>query len=517
MARETLPNTDGQDGGISVIRERLDGQPPTGWRAPLARWVEGVGAWFGAVATPALSRSDHAAAPLISGARRLTGRQKLARGAVVFLTVALALFALLGGPSAALSALSSLHASLFPPPPELTLSASDYALQQLPPPAQHLPRIALAPEVAQPAAALACWVGPHNMPLLGQVAVYRTDNFAHSWRRLNFPQVYGQDCALSADAAGSAGALVSVPSGYSSPGECEALKLLRTLDGGATWIPVSWIRAAAPMPCDAQFTLDGDAIFAWSTQPLLAGAQPASASGRLIVTRDNGATWEVADSGLADDMGLTLVGFRSGGRILATMPDASGPPGAGKLVESRDYGATWRDLGVLPGAFPVVYVTTDPSVTDGGGWGPLYVIARPLIGGVPADASHTILAMTTIGSRWTPIPLPPLAAGDTSNADVTFPIVVGVGPAESLLVEHGIVSMSYGAQLGPSRRLWAWSAGLGRWLPDPQPTLGNADLLGWGWNHGDLTLWVTSLQLGVPPTLLLFTRTYKTTHLGPAR
>jgi hypothetical protein len=237
----------------------------------------------------------------------------------------------------------------------------------------------------------------------------------------------------------------------------------------------------------------------------------------LIVTRDNGATWTAADNGLSDLAGLALVGFRPGGHILATTPDVSGPPGASWLAESSDYGASWRNLGVLPGAFPVVYASTDPSVTDGGGWGRLYVLAEPLIGGAPAGVTVNVLVTGTIGSRWTPIPLPPVAAIDSFGYNATQPQVVGVGPAGSLLAQRGIVQGAGAAQLSAARRLWAWSPGQGRWLPDPQPTLGDADLFGWGWSHGDQTIWVSSLQLGVPPSLRLFTKTYTAANLGPLR
>ena len=523
MARETLPGADereradGPDGEMEVIRERLDGPPVEGWRAPLAGGMERIGSWLGAD-----SAQEPSPTPRAGGGwdRRLSARQKLTRGAAATLVIVLALFALLDGPNAARGALSRVGAVLFPPPPTPIISASDYSLNHLPPAAQHIARIALTPETTQPGAAFACWVNSFKdapADQRGIAVVYQTDNYARTWRRLPLPTLNGQDCDVIADTTGSDGALVVVWPGYTSGGLCLAPRLFHSRDGGATWGAIPLAAPGVTAPCNIQFAVVGDAIFAWSTQPLISGPRPVNATGRLIVTRDQGATWRVADAGLADDAGLRMVGFRSGGRILATTPDVSGPAGVWKLVESADYGATWRDLGDLPGAFPMVYASTDPSVTSGGGWGRLYVVARTLTGDVPASPSQVLLATATIGADWKTIPLPPLAAGDTTDPEIVGTVVLGVGPAQSLLVEHGDAPTNDDEQLRPARRLWAWSADQRRWLLDPQPTPGNADLMGWGWSQGDQTIWVTSLQLGIPPTLRLFTKTYTVANLGPTR
>lgn len=520
MAKKTLPDVNGRDGEMDIIRERLDGQPLTGWRVPLAALLERAGVGFGSAPHPAPS----SASTDLSGERRLIARQKLTRGAVAVLAVALALFTLLDGPGATRGALNTLNAKLFSPLSTPTIAASDYTLQQLPPSAQHLSTISLAPVAETSGTAFACWVNPFpDAPAdqRGLAVIYRTSDFGHSWRRLAFSRIVAVGCSVVTsavtDAAGGVGALVIAAPGYTTGGLCETPNLFAALGDGEVWTAVPWAAPGVTAPCDIQFALAGDAIFAWSTQPLITSASPANAAGRLIVTRDYGATWSAADAGMGDDAGLALVGFRPGGRILATMPDVSGPPGAAMLMESSDYGATWRDLGDPPGAFPVVYASTDPSATDSGGWGRLYVRARPLISGVPADASHALLATATPGSKWTPIPLPPLVALDDSGVESALPVVVAVGPAGSLLVERGFVPTNNESQLSPERRLWVWSAGQRRWLLDPQPSLSNADLLGWGWSHGDQTIWVTSLELGVPPTLLLFTKTYTAANLGQSR
>ncbi|HEU0026047.1 MAG TPA: hypothetical protein VFQ25_02945 [Ktedonobacterales bacterium] len=529
MINETLPDADAREDArdgemevMEVIRERLDGAPLPGWRAIAAGWLERLGAWFGADPTPSPSRVLAGATAAVPGAptweRRLTPRQKLTRGGIAMLAVALALLALLNGTEVARSALSALDTALNPPQPAPSIAAAEYALQRLPPPAQHLGRIALAPSLSQSGAAYACWVNTFRQApsdQRGVASVYRTTDLATTWTRLSIPPTEARDCDVVTDSAGSDGALVIVWPGYTTGGFCQTPRLFHSADGGATWTAVSWAAPSSLTPCDTRFALDGGAIFAWSSLALVFNPLPASATGRLIVTRDNGASWTAADAGLDDDSDLALVGFRAGGRILATTPDVRGPPGASQLMESSDYGASWRELSDLPGAFPTVYVSTDPGLTDG--WGRLYEIAQPLIGGVPADESHVILATATPGSAWTLIPLPPLASSAGDTVSVGLPVVVGVGPAGSLLVERGVVPGAHNAELGAARRLWAWSVSEGRWLRDPQPSLGNANLLGWSWGHGAQTIWITSLQLGVPPTLRLFTKTFTPASLNPAQ
>jgi hypothetical protein len=98
-----------------------------------------------------------------------------------------------------------------------------------------------------------------------------------------------------------------------------------------------------------------------------------------------------------------------------------------------------------------------------------------------------------------------------ANPNEDLPTVLGVGPAGSLFVERGVISTSDRSQITPARWVWVWSRDQKIWLQDTQPFPGNANLFGWGWSHGSQTYWLTTLKLGVPPTLQLLTRVYTPT------
>lgn len=523
MVRERLPDadTEARDGAMEVTHERLEGPPLTGWRATAAAWAERLGGWLGAAsssASPARSSGTTPAPDASIWERRLTARQKLARVASLALAAALVLFAALDGVGAARGVMRALDHALHPPHIQAAFDDGDYKLRGLPPAAQHLPRISLAPELDAAGRLTACWVSPYNNTpddQRGLAVVARTVDTARDWRREAFPAVEAVDCAVVADSAGTLGKLIIVtPGNVPGNGLCETPRVFSWSEPGRAWMAIPWATADTTAPCDLQFALDSDAIFAWSSAPLLPGVARASATTRLIVTRDNGATWAPADSGLDDLSGLALVGFRAGGRILATVPDVRESPGASRLMESHDYGATWRFLGDTPGVFSTIYASTDPGLGDN--WGRLYEIARPLINGAPADSSHIMLATAAqAGGAWSVVPLPPLLAGDTRATPEDDVSIFGIGPAGSLLVERGVVQGGVNAQLSASRRLWAWSAAQGQWLLDMRPTLGDAYFFGAGWSHGNEMFWLASLQLGVPPTLLLYSKTFSAASLGP--
>jgi hypothetical protein len=176
-------------------------------------------------------------------------------------------------------------------------------------------------------------------------------------------------------------------------------------------------------------------------------------------------------------------------------------------MTSDDYGDSWRSLGALPGAFPQVFVSSDSAVTDHGGWGRLYTISQTAVSGLPGVPAVISLASAYIGGGWAPIALPPLAAGASVDEASGQPLVIGVGPAGALEVERGIVE-SVNAQLSPSRHLWVWNPAQREWLLDPQVVPGNLELQGVAWNAGAQIFWMTTLQLGVPPVLQIFMKTY---------
>ena len=224
------------------------------------------------------------------------------------------------------------------------------------------------------------------------------------------------------------------------------------------------------------------------------------------MSRDDGQTWTLADTGLDDINGFSIVGFRRNGRILATIADVRSTGSSSILMSSDDYGASWRSLGHIPGAFPQLYVSSDIDTTDHGGWGRIYAVANRETNSSVAIPLQPIVETDLLGQPWRPIPLPPMPAGTATTEQSRELFTVGVGPAASLEVERGIVEEPQ-AQLSPARLLWLWIPSKGRWYQDPQPLPGNLQIQGDAWKNGAQTLWVTVLRLGVPPVLEIYFKT----------
>ncbi len=469
------------------------------------------------------SRPTLPSAPLarITWERRLTLRQKLARGGAITLLVSLTLYLLLGGPANTVATLGrvggAIYARLHPPKPQPTLAERGYTSIKSPPGAYNLPEISIAPAIGQANAAWACWSSPfaQNAPRGAWTAMaYYTANSGVKWNPLALPEPAAQDCSISADSERSASALFILSQGLAADGSCIAPLLYLTSDTGATWAHVPWPTGSAAGACQFHTALQGGVIYIWSITPVIRGTDPyAPPTGRLVVSRDAGQTWSPADSGLDDSTGFDIIGLRPGGHILADITNTHGSGYSTTLMTSDDFGATWRSLGGLPGAFPQVFVSSNGSVTDHGGWGRLYELARTVVNGSPSVPPQLYLATAYIGQGWTSIPLPPLVSGTTTNAQSSQPLVIGIGPAGVLEVERGIVETT-NAQLSPARRFWVWNPLQSEWLLDPQAVPGNLELQGASWSAGNQIFWMTTLQLGVPPVLQIYTKTYPANLLG---
>lgn len=494
-----------QDWESGITRERLDGTPLTGWRARLATTAERVGGWFDASAG-----STTAKPPRATAGQSLSLRRKLARAGVVALAAALALACGLGGLTSAQNGLQSIwNATRGATHPAPTIGAPNYALRRLPPQAQNQPSVSLAPAIVASSVAYLCWTNLSSQHPKGVVMAYRTSDGGQNWDALNIPTVTGVGCQVATDQTGGADVLLLIGQGDAA-NPCQTSLLLLSRDAGATWKSVPWPSLAAPVLCGAQVTLASGAIYAWtaySHTSLILANLPAETAGMIIVTRDDGRTWRAADAGLGLAAQLTVIGFRPGGRLLGWIPDTRGNPEQARLVASADYGATWRDLGDIPGAFPTIYISTDPSVVSDGGWGKLYAIARPMAHGTVGPPTSFLIETGAPGSRWKTLPAPPLN-GASANASDNLPTIISIGPAGSLFVERGSISSDDHSLVSPARWVWVWSPSHKTWLQDTQPFPANILLFGWNWNHGAQTFWLTALKLDVPPRLLLFTRVY---------
>lgn len=448
----------------------------------------------------------------------LSPRQKALRTTAILLLLAATLLTLLGGPSTAIAAVRSagaaLDARLHPPQPQPSLARHDYLAIKSPPGAYNLPTISLAPALGPTGAAWACWATPfppHKGSAVWTTHAYYTNDAGAAWRSLALPQTIAQGCSVIADGEKATNALAILISPYTYTtynGGCPAPSLYLTADTGATWMRIPTPVRASGLACEINTALRDGAIYLWADKPILSDTNPyLPPTGRFIVSRDEGRTWIPADVGLDDSAGFDIVSFRPGGRILATIADPKTSGSATRLMESGDFGASWSDLGAIPGAFAQVYASDDNTANDHGGWGRLYALARSESHGVPTIPASFTLATSYAGQRWAPVTLPPVAPGVALNPQSLQPLARGVGPAGTLEVERGIVE-SPNAQLSPSRLLWIWNPARKLWLLDPLPLPGNLSVMGDSWNAGDQTIWVTTLQLGVPPILQISTKAY---------
>lgn len=467
-------------------------------------------------------RDTSASAPLATSAlirivwsRSLTLRQKALRAGGMLLLVLLAVYLVIGGPAATPGFFATVgdavNARLHPPKPQPTLAERGYTFIKSPPGSYNLPEISIAPVVDHANAAWACWSSPFSAGAprgVWSAEAFYTDSGGSHWNRLPLPQSTGLDCSALADGQDSANALIALGQGLAPDGSCIAPFLYLTTDTGASWTKVPWPLGPSEAACQFSAALEGGVIFLWSPTPLVRGASPyAPPSGRLIVSRDRGQTWALADNGLDDISQLNIIGFRPGGSILAEIPDVQGNGSSSLLMASDNYGVSWRSLGDLPGAFPQVYASSDRTETSHGGWGRLYVLARTLVDNSPSVPPAYALWTGYVGEPWSAVPLPPLRHGASETANANQPLVIGVGPAGSLEAERGVIDYP-NAQLSPARRLWVWDPAHTQWLLDPADVPGNLALEGSSWHAGDQIIWVTTLQLGVPPVLQIYTKTY---------
>lgn len=533
MARDTAPpiSTTRGDGGepdddLIVTRESLDGSATA-----LSQW-EGR-AWLLRRDQPAEQPDEPPGEPPSGGvsepsplpapgkimrivwSNSLTLRQKALRAGGIALLVILTTYLLIGGPAATPGVITragdALNARLRPPKPQPTLAERGYVFVKSPPGSYNLPQISIAPVVDRANAAWACWSSPFAPGAQRGVPTaqaFYTESGGARWTRLQLPRSGAQHCTVIADGENSASALVFLDQGQAPDGSCIAPFVYFSADSGQSWTQVPWPLGPSESACQYDAALEGGAIYLWSRAPLLREASlVAPPTSRLIVSRDHGQTWAAADEGLNDAVGYDIVGFRPGGHILARVADVHGNGADSLLMSSDDYGASWRALGRIPGGFSQVFASSDRNVTDHGGWGRLYVLARVIVNDSltlpPAYALWTGYA----GGQWSSIPLPPLPTGAAATADANQPLVIGVGPAGSLETERGVLEIR-DAQLNAARLLWVWDPAHAQWLLDPEDVPGNLALEGASWRAGDQITWVTTLQLGVPPVLKIYTKTY---------
>lgn len=482
---------DGDENPLRIVREPIGGASRTGGAA-------------------------HSGAVPLVWERRLSLRGKLWRGGLASLVVALVVFALLGGPAAALHALHALrqpsHVAVVLGPPTF----SDAPFQWTPPPigGAHVLTLAVTPSNAAAWASFACWLQRPFPTAQGIGArqlflAYHANARNNLWTPLPTPNANPSACAVYADATNSRGLLLDLGSAPTETNPCALTTLFASADLGAHWRRLIWPDPAL-LACGQREALIGGRVYVWADTSLLPPSQRGAANDGRIITSVVGAAgapvWAPADVGLSNLAALDVIGLRPGGGVLAVGDEeASGQ--TRMLLASQTAGASWSRRGALPGASPQVFVSSDPTDTAHGGWGRLYELAQSETRGVADGADHLYLASAYLGDDWSPLPLPPPTAAAPASSALNSVMVIGVATDDALLVLRGAAVFNDQAA-SPSQHLWLWDGAHARWLLDQSLTPENALAFRLAWTQGQATLWVVSAELITPPTIDLLTATF---------
>ena len=442
-----------------------------------------------------------------SFAQRLTRQQKLLRGGVALLAVLAAAFFLLGGPDATTSLVDRLHQRIVAAAPIPLAHVSRLAAVRLPPGSATIATLRISPAAGGTGSAYACWVSPGvvvNGIELGVLHLAALDGGSLSWRVLTPPEASAARCAVAADTVTPGQALLSIYAQTGASAACTLPSLYFTSDSGASWQAVAW-----PDPnllvCAVSSDLVQGRIYAASTDALIAMRdRPAGVHGRLIVSADRGQSWQTADTVVGALSSFELLGIRPGGRLLAQTADQHNAV-VSTLWESEDDGVSWRSLGALPGANAQVYVSQNPDDTANGGWGRLYLSADADANGAAASQADTFFATGYAGAGWHVIASLPVAPVD-AGAEGVGVADAGVGPGGLLFVTRAMIG-SNAHDFIPQLAFWIWEPRRGVWLVSPAGLPPNTLIQGESWSGSNMSLWMTIIHQGIPPTVQIATLT----------
>jgi photosystem II stability/assembly factor-like uncharacterized protein len=140
-----------------------------------------------------------------------------------------------------------------------------------------------------------------------------------------------------------------------------------TRDGGADWVPVAPNALPQAQPGEGAFAASGTCVATLDRGEAWIGTG-ASASARVLHTRDAGRSWDVAMTPIAGGptSGIAAIAFRDSLHGIALGGDVADPNGRGDNVAvTADGGRTWRPAG-RPNFAGAVYGAA--TVPDRPGW-----------------------------------------------------------------------------------------------------------------------------------------------------
>ena len=451
----------------------------------------------------------------------MTLQGKLRRGGLAILVVAVAGFFLLGGPYNALAVIGSLEASLrqaSSPTPAIPQTLEHVAASELPMPpgVQNNLTVRFAPANGPDGYIYSCWTAltvVKNVPQHAfHVAVWT--GTLQTWVEVTAPVTSASICTIAPDREKETGVFLAVwPAKNLTSNTCVLPKLFHSDDAGTLWNPIPWPTEIQPT-CDLQFFLEGGRVYVESDTALLPPdlLSPTLAAGRLITTDTHTILWRPADAGQAGASSFQLVGLRSGGRLLAeSLLGSVGGFQSGLLWESADFGANWTLSAPLPGSDPVVSVSSNPSATDHGGWGYIYVSyfteasqTRPALGYSGLD---------TPGAQWIPLPLPTSTGSPSGGPMAGFLPDGSEGPLESLIYLRSQENSTH--ELTPLYLPWLWDTARKTWTLDPEYLPANTIAQGVSWENGAMTIIISVIHQGVEPFLQNLSLTLTPLDLAP--
>lgn len=447
--------------------------------------------------------------------QRLTRRQKALRGGLASLVVFVTAFFILGGPAAAEAFVRGLN-----PPRPLTYSESHNRrseLAVLPAPGEkETPAdVRISPAAGNRGDAYACWAGADssgeasNANATTALHVAVLPDVSAMWKELQPPVASATYCAVTADTARESWLALAVYGNTKVNNQCGLPDLFLSTSSGASWMPIRWPNQWITA-CNVNLSLTDGHLYLSADDPLLIrNAFEVGAPERIVTTADEGRTWQVADVGLPFASSINLVGLRPGGHVLVETTDKS-QAATGTLWESDTNGASWHSLGELPGADPVVAVSTNPTVTGNGGWGRIYDIAQTRTDGVPDGLNSPQVETAFPGGTWTPLKLPAPIAG---NGDSFVNEIEGavVGPDNSLTVLRVAPSATLNT-VAPANFVWTWNPAQRTWHEASFVIPSNTIVQGTAWGDSQMRMWMTEINMGVPISVTV--RTFTLTAVG---
>ncbi|HEX8731356.1 MAG TPA: hypothetical protein VF725_04765, partial [Ktedonobacterales bacterium] len=357
--------------------------------------------------------------------RRLSGRARLARGALIVALVGATLFALLGGPALAVAGWQRLAFALRSGTLAPRLAMTDW--QALPPPHGISPAaLTYTPDPVAPATVFACAAGD------GGVGFWRTETGGDQWTHALVSQAPADACQIKVALDSSLRLLLVARAADPLRPGCQRVALYFSALSGLSWTPVEPPPASVGAACQTDAWASANWVFMW-----WASADPSEPATHLMRSGDLGATWQDADGGLpARDAYLApaLTGYGAGSALLA---EVYYWPRHGRLnilrqvVRSLDDGATWETLSGGPLGLGLL-ASPEPREASAGAWrtiySPVYTDAQLSPLWAPDQPPEGIQALGA-GGVWRD--LPPLPVNGAAAVDHLLGVAapLGVAPA----------------------------------------------------------------------------------------